>query len=89
MDVTAADERAYFADAFRPPTNAAAGNAGVASRRVRLNEAELARERREGGPEPTPTRARRPESDKPSVSDPVLARALDLLKGLAVVRKQP
>lgn len=56
--------------------------------RRRLNEAELMREHMEGlrlggrrpmiGPE---------EPEKPVVTDPVLARALDLLKGLAVLRQ--
>ena len=90
VEVAASEERAFFADAFRAPTNAASGAAGLSARRTRVNEAELARERREGGSvELAPVRARRPEQDRPAVSDPALARALDLLKGLAVVRKQP
>lgn len=63
-----------------------------AARRGRMNEAELVREHRQaidpgrdsnsGGPTARPA-----EPDKPAVNDPVLARGLDLLKGLAVVRQ--
>jgi hypothetical protein len=56
-------------------------------RRLRLNEAELLRERREGLSEGDLTGGRDREVDKPMVYDPALARALDLLKGLAVVRQ--
>jgi hypothetical protein len=45
------------------------------------------RERREGLSEGDLTGAKERESDKPMVYDPALARALDLLKGLAVVRQ--
>jgi C-terminal processing protease CtpA/Prc len=64
----------------------------LAARRGRMNEAELVREHRQaidpgrdsnpGGPTARPA-----EPDKPAVNDPVLARGLDLLKGLAVVRR--
>ena len=84
---------AYFADAYKdfPETNLLAGTIlgddpaanRTNVRPVRLNEAELVRERKEGGLLGNPP----PETpDKPVVRDPVLARALDLLKGLAVVR---
>jgi hypothetical protein len=43
--------------------------------------------REEQSPEEEPTAARRrAERNQPLVQDPVLARALDLLKGLAVVQ---
>ena len=45
------------------------------------------RERREGISEADMTALREPEPEKPLVSDPALARALDLLKGLALVRQ--
>ncbi|MCX6928420.1 MAG: S41 family peptidase [Verrucomicrobia bacterium] len=99
VDVSAEDERAYYADAFKlasktepPPmsglaaTNAASGTNRVA-RRPRFNEAELVRERREGISEADVTGLRDREPDKPMVNDPTLARALDLLKGLALVRQ--
>ena len=56
-------------------------------RRSRINEAELVRERREGlllDAEPTTGTDNEPE--KPVVRDPALARGLDFLKGLDVVR---
>jgi C-terminal processing protease CtpA/Prc len=92
------EERAYYADPFRMQSSvstlasvdasaADAGNSTNRARRTRLNESELVRERREGASlddERPPRRERGPE--KPLVRDPALARALDLLKGLAVVR---
>ena len=44
------------------------------------------RERREGLSEADLVNARDREAEKPMISDPVLARAVDLLKGLALVR---
>ncbi len=99
VEVSLEEEQAYYSDAFKAVTKPALF-AGVGlsltnpdngtnrfARRPRFNEAELVRERRDGpsrdseltaeednGPERTPVR------------DPALARALDLLKGLAVVR---
>jgi C-terminal processing protease CtpA/Prc len=99
IDVTVSveDERAYYADAFRvvakangsaalSATNGAGGT--NATRRVRLNEAELVREHREGLNAEAEVAARPPEPATPVVSDPALARAIDLLKGLAVVRQR-
>jgi hypothetical protein len=99
VEIGAQAERAYFADAYKEfvRTNAAAAGgvpltntfaaATNRNRRTRFNEAELVRARRDGysldgdlGPES------RTEPDRPYVRDPVLARALDVLKGLAVVR---
>jgi C-terminal processing protease CtpA/Prc len=101
VTVNAEDERAYYADAFYvvkktnaigdlagSTTNSAAGTNGT--RRSRFNEAELVREHREGmdrDREPGTPRTRPTEVEAPLVSDPALARALDLLKGLAVVRQ--
>lgn len=97
------DERVFYADGFfvAAKTNTTVGNfagtnnlAGAvsASRRPRLNEAELVRAHREGiNPDDEDAilssmpRDSRPEA--PVVADPPLARALDLLKGLAVVRQ--
>jgi hypothetical protein len=99
VEVTPEEERAYYSDAFRL---AGRGDlsAGVAmtlanppsgtnrvTRRPRFNEAELVRERREGLTEGDMTGARERDVEKPMVYDPALARALDLLKGLAVVRQ--
>jgi hypothetical protein len=92
------DEKQYYADAYKvlaKPAGQAAGargatNVAAATNRAgRITEAELVRLKREGiDLEPErgilPPRPAAPE--KPAVSDPALVRALDLLKGLAVVR---
>ena len=99
VEVAPAEERAYYADAYKIPsraellagtgrvmTNQASGtNSGL--RRPRFNEAELVRERREGISEADMTALGSREPEKPMVTDPALARALDLLKGLALVRQ--
>jgi len=99
VEVSPQDERAYYADAFKmmEKTNLVASAAGSASgagngtnrviRRPRFNEAELVRERREGVSEADMTALAAPEPEKPVVRDPTLARALDLLRGLALVRE--
>ncbi len=98
--VSAEHEQIYYADPFKVIAKVGQG-AGAADSstnsdegafvpRVRMNEAELVREHREGTNFNTEI-DRRPirsaEPSKPVVRDPVLARALDLLKGLAVVRE--
>jgi hypothetical protein len=99
INVSADDERVYYADAFKEPnrsstlsgtnltsTTVAQGTNRV--RRPRLNEAELVRERREGLVLDSDfSGAGGNEADKPVVRDPVLARALDFLKGLTVMRQ--
>ena len=56
--------------------------------RVPFNEAELVREHKAGeNPDDEDAAKHPPEPKVPIVSDPALARALDLLKGLAVVRQ--
>ena len=78
-------ERAHVEDPFQPAPGAAAG---ATARRRNLTEADLVRARREG---------RRPEAAEPAadgdraasspvVHDPVLARALDLLQGLQLLK---
>lgn len=96
IQVSLEEERAYYANAFadlsttNPPTDSEGTNSVSAtnrtSRRNRFNEADLVREhnlrsRGEGG-----LAVERPPQ-APVVNDPVLARALDVLKGLAVVRQ--
>ena len=56
-------------------------------RRPRFNEADLVRERREGVSEADLAALRERGPDTPLVSDPALARAVDLLKGLSLVRQ--
>jgi hypothetical protein len=92
VEVSPQDERAWYADAYKGITalNPAGQGPGATNtaKRMRFNEAELVREHREDlnpDAETAPQRPREPE--KPTVHDPVLARALDLLKGLAVVRQ--
>ena len=99
VEVSPQDELAYYADAYRELTRTNNfKSTGLANeqlsgtnrlRRPRFNEAELVRERREGFSPEGEVAASRAEGeiDKPLVRDPVLARALDVLKGLAVVRK--
>jgi hypothetical protein len=99
VDVAAADERTFYADAYKilsraeplaasgPGLTNSASGTNRAARRPRFNEAELVRERREGISEADMTGVREREPEKPLVSDPALARALDLLKGLALVRQ--
>jgi C-terminal processing protease CtpA/Prc len=100
VDVSSADEHEYYADAFKviPRTNSAGSSLSRTNlaagtnrniRRPRFNEAELVRERREGANLEDDVTEKEPEPEKPVVRDPVLARALDLLKGLAVVRHSP
>ena len=95
--VAAAAEQTYYADAYTEllKTNPSPGPAGLLTnalsgtnrtRRPRFNEAELVRERKTGAildPDLDPANA---EPEKPLVRDPALARALDVLKGLALVR---
>ena len=96
IDVTVSEEaeRDFYADAFLVVSNKAAGNSatnqpsGTNETRVRFNEAELVREHRAGESPEEQTAKRPPEPQVPVVSDPALARALDLLKGLAVVRQK-
>jgi C-terminal processing protease CtpA/Prc len=103
VGVNAVDEKAYFADAYKTVpkptslparadaalTNNAANETNRPARR-RLTEADLVRERREELNRVSETAtavAKKMETDKPAVHDPALARALDLLKGLAIVRQ--
>jgi C-terminal processing protease CtpA/Prc len=88
VDVDSQDERAYYADAFKliTKTNQVNG-AGRPGRRQRFNEAELVRERRDGYNPDSDISNSNDADNEPTVHDPVLARALDLLKGLAVVRE--
>jgi hypothetical protein len=93
------EERAYYGDAYQELlasdqlasaglslTNRALGTNRPSRRR--FNEAELVRERRDGVTlEDDDAGGGDHELEKPFVRDPALARALDLLKGLAVVRE--
>jgi C-terminal processing protease CtpA/Prc len=96
VTVSGTSERAFYADAFlvMPDTNHVAGAAASQSNGtnqppepVRFNEAELVREHKAGENPDEELAKRPPEPHVPVVSDPALARALDLLKGLAVVKQ--
>ncbi len=93
VEVSLEEERAYLADAYREPLKGAGfGSSSTGTNappRRRLNEAELVRRQREGLNPDDDTGApktRLNELTKPVVRDPALARALDLLKGLALVK---
>jgi C-terminal processing protease CtpA/Prc len=90
------EEKAFLSDPFKTSTSltpeiaSTTGTITNAPRR-RINEAELVRLQKEGrslddengATNATPSKT---EAAKPIVRDPALARALDLLKGLAIVK---
>lgn len=88
-------EKAYWDDPFKVRDSGSRSgrtnspdNLALAGPR-RLNEAELVRQRREGAPSDVDpfARSRGFSEPRPVVADPVLARALDLLKGLSLVQE--
>jgi hypothetical protein len=98
VEVNPQEERAYYGDPFKelPKTNLLAAttisvtnpaNGTNRTRRARFNEAELVRERKEGADLDLETPGSETDTGKTVVRDPALARALDVLKGLAVVRQ--
>ncbi len=99
VDVNAEDELVWYEDAYRvlPRTGRLPGGTNEVSLLVtnrpprrRLNEAELVRMRSEGvnpDAESTNAASRKGETPPPILNDPSLARAIDLLKGLAVVQQ--
>ena len=89
--VSIPEERAYLEDAYAivSPTGTIIATTSIEAtnrlRRLRTSEADLVRSRREGLD--LEELARNREPDKPLIRDPALARAVDVLKGLAVVRR--
>ncbi len=82
VTVPLAEERAFLENPF-----AAARSPNASGRPARLTEADLVRMRRERRETPTPVPAETATAaEAPVVADPVLVRALDLLKGIALVR---
>ncbi len=87
-------ERALYEDPYGSETQTnllttAGGPPGtnnVGGRRFRPTEADLVRARREGRSLTNEPPEREPAPARPLIRDPVLARAVDLIKGLAVVR---
>ena len=84
------DERKFLENPYRTPvdgTNSAAVTNNLLPFVDHLSEADLVRAKvKDGdGPQPVPQPAPS-EPQPPVIRDPVLARALDLIKGLAIVR---
>lgn len=99
VQVNPADEAAFFAEPYGPrakpaPSTSGRETASVSdpastnriARRARTSEADLVRARRQGGSDNDTTAPESDEPVRPVLQDPVLARAVDLIKGLAVVR---
>ena len=100
VTVNAEDERLFYADAYANPARTnelATGGLSLtnetdetnpSTRELRITEADLVREKREGiTADEDVTTIRNEEKEKPVIREPSLARAVDLLKGLAVVRQ--
>lgn len=88
VDVRQADERLYYDDPYAVIPSKLASRREAESRSSinddRINEAQLVQRQRDVlGLEPRPVAAPSPE---PVITDPALARALDFLKGLAIVQ---
>jgi hypothetical protein len=93
VEETPADEKKFFENPYAAPaTNAVAvlvGTNNFLSFVDHTSEADLVRAKIKDGDEdevsPPPLHAAEPQ--RPVIRDPVLARAVDLIKGLAIVRK--
>lgn len=83
------EELVFFAEPYRNLGRSGGAISGVSQSKgspARLTEAELVRRMKEGqNPDAAPT-VSTPSANTPQVRDPALARALDLLQGLAIVR---
>lgn len=94
VTVTATDEKLFLNDPYAviskatTLTNSASSATNRITRRPRTTEADLVRARREGVTfDPEQLLQREVEPEPAVIRDPALARAVDLLKGLAVVRR--
>jgi hypothetical protein len=77
-----------LASAATAPAPSLVAGTNRPARRPRPTEADLVRARREGLPlDAKVVTSREVEPPRPVLQDPALARAVDLLKGLAVVRQ--
>ncbi|HAV63709.1 MAG TPA: hypothetical protein DCY13_15250 [Verrucomicrobiales bacterium] len=84
VEIDEADERKYLDDPYWVAPGD--GNGGATSSPRRVTEADLVRQRREGIPLEQIIEDRAESSERRLVTDPVLARGLDLLKALTVVQ---
>ncbi len=82
---TAAEDRKYLADPFG---EASTGSTGTPAPRRRVTEADLVRQRREGVPLQQIITGPTDQASEatPTLKDPALLRALDMLKALSVVQ---
>ena len=86
-------ERSFYRESFFSTSKAGSASSATNSvarsgKRVRITEADLVREKRGDGDFESVTNTRiKSEPEILVVQDPALARAIDLLKGLAVVRQ--
>ncbi|MSU63086.1 MAG: hypothetical protein EXS31_11955 [Pedosphaera sp.] len=93
VTVSTQAERAYLDDPYRinarpgAPPSTLVQIPGVAHRR-RLNEAELVRMRRESDDPADLPGTPASEPAKPAITDPVLGRAVDILKGMAAFQRR-
>lgn len=86
VTVAAEEERAFYTEPYRSLGRVGGAAHAGTNASGRLNEAELVRRQKEGQDLDAPAVVSAPAVTTPQVRDPALARALDLLKGLAVVR---
>jgi hypothetical protein len=87
-----ADEKMYLANPYaavaQSETNSSAGTNNLVPFIDHTSEADLVREKIKDGEQDEDSMPARPtEPQKPFIHDPVLARAVDLLKALAVIRQ--
>jgi len=92
VTVKAADEKMFLENPFgtlaRVETNAAASTNSFPSFVDHMTEADLVREKiKDGDQDENSAPPSPPGPPKPFIRDPVLARAVDLIKGLAIVRQ--
>ena len=90
VTVGAEEEQAFYTEPYRNLGRSKTGTevaSKAGSNQGRLNEAELVRRMKEGQSLETAMSSGVPAITTPQVRDPALARALDLLKGIAVVRQ--
>jgi hypothetical protein len=91
VDIGAEDERAFMKNPFAlmntNHVNSPVVTNGLLPSVDYTSEADLVRDRiKDGDQEASPTLPRKTPPQTPTIRDPVLARAVDLIKGLAIVR---